>query len=105
MEKLKKIWLWISGGIVALFGVVFLFMKLISGSKEKRDFKKKNRELEKEKKQVDKKIDDVNETRDSIKEDIKNLQKEIERKNGELSKEDTQKAVDILREFKKKHKK
>ena len=35
MEKLKKIWLWISGGIVALFGIVFVFSKILSGSKEK----------------------------------------------------------------------
>ena len=105
MEKLKKIWLWISGGIVALFGIVFLFTKIFSSSKDKRDFKKKNKELEKEKKHIDKKIDEVNGTRDSIKEDIKKLQKEIAKKNGKLSEEDTKKAIDILKEFKKKHKK
>ena len=28
MEKLKKIWLWISGGIVALFGIFLIFSKI-----------------------------------------------------------------------------
>ena len=45
MEKLKKIWLWISGGIVALLSIVFVFSKILKSNKEKREFKKDKKKL------------------------------------------------------------
>ena len=48
MEKLKKIWLLVSGGIMAIVGLVFVFSKMFGGSQEKRQFKKDKKKIEDE---------------------------------------------------------
>ena len=57
MKKLKKIWLWISGAIVSLVGLFFIFSKVSDSNKEKRDFKNKNKDLEKNFKETQKEVE------------------------------------------------
>ena len=105
MEKLKKIWLWISGGIVAFFGLFLLIFKvLIPNIKDRQDFKKKNRELEKEKKDVQKQIDKVVEQKALTKKEIEDLEKKINDTSGKVSDKERDDAVKILKDFKNKYK-
>jgi putative Mn2+ efflux pump MntP len=46
MEKIKKIWLWVSGAIVSFIGLFFIFSKISDSNKEKKEFKKKKKGLE-----------------------------------------------------------
>ena len=103
MEKMKKIWLWISGAIVSLIGVFFIFSKISNSSKEKRDFKNKKKDLEKDFKTEQKKIDKVEKDKKETKDKIKKNEEKI--KDTESKVKDTKSAVDTLKDFKNKHKK
>ena len=103
MEKLKKIWLWISGGIVALFGLIFFFSGIAERSKEKRQFKKDKKKLEDDFKDTQKKIDEVVVHKQATKEEIEKTKKKIKETKSKVK--DTKDAVDTLKDFKKKHKK
>jgi septal ring factor EnvC (AmiA/AmiB activator) len=104
MQKLKKLWLWISGGIAILFGLfVIIFKFIVPNQQRKGEFKKKNRELEKEKKDIDTKIIDVETERAKLERDIKVLETKIETEYHLLSDVDRKSAIQTLHEFKKKY--
>ena len=103
MEKLKKIWLWISGGIVAMVGILFVFFRLLSSSKENREAKKKLKKLDEQVKETEKKIKKTTKKKNTIKSDIKKTEKKI--KNTKAKLKNTKEAKDVLDKFKKKYKK
>lgn len=104
MEKLKKIWLWISGGIAVLFGLFVVVFKFIVPNQQRRgEFKKKNRELEKEKKDIDVDITVSESKKAKLKRDIKILETKIENEYHLLSDADRKTAIQTLQDFKKKY--
>ena len=103
MEKLKKIWLWISGAIMAIVGVVFLLSKVFGGSADRRQFKKDKKKIEDEVKEVKKKTEDVKAKKTVTKKKIKAQDKKIKQTSKKVK--DTKSAKDTLTDFKKKYKK
>jgi len=103
MEKLKKIWLWISGGIMAIVGLIFIVSKIFGGNADKRQFKKDKKKIEDEIDNVKKETKVVKEKKAVTKNKIKTADKKI--KETEKKVKDTKKAKDTLTDFKKKYKK
>jgi peptidoglycan hydrolase CwlO-like protein len=103
MEKLKKIWLWISGGIMAIVGLVFVFSKMFGGSQEKRQFKKDKKKIEDEIEDVKTKTKVVKDKKADTKKKIAKADKKI--KETEKGVKDTKGAKETLTDFKKKYKK
>ena len=80
MKQIKKIWLWISGGIAILFGLFVVIFKFIIPNQQRRsDFKQKNREIEKEKKELEKKVVGAQTKKADLKRNIKILETKIEK--------------------------
>ena len=103
MDKLKKIWLWISGGIMAIFGIVFLVSKVFSGSADRRQFKKDKKKIEDEIKDVNKETDAIKEKKTVTKAKIKETDKKIKQTAKKVK--STKAAKETLTDFKKKYKK
>ena len=103
MERLKKIWLWISGGILAIFGLVLVFSRMFNQSKEKRRFKNDVKTLEKEFNVHQDAIDKIEKHKRVTKNEIEKTKSKIAETKSKVK--DTKDAVDTLKDFKKKHKK
>ena len=104
MNKLKKIWLWISAGFAILFGLFVLIFKFIVPNQQRRStFKKENHAIEKEKKQIDKNILVATEKKTKMEEDIKILETKIANEYHLLSESDRKSAIETLNNFKKKY--
>ena len=103
MEKIKKIWIWISGAIMAIVGVVFLVSKIFSGGAAKRQFKKDKKKIEDEVAIVKEKTVDAKKKKSATKEKIKVTKKKITK--TEKNVKDTKGAKDTLNKFKEKYKK
>jgi len=104
MKKLKKIWLWISGGIAILFGLfVIIFKFIVPNQQRKGEFKKKNKELEKEKKDIDTKIVSTESEKAKVERDIKILEEKIADEYHLLSDDDRKNAIKTLNDFKRKY--
>lgn len=106
MTKLKKIWLWVSAGLAAIFSIFIIISKFIAPNVKRRsDFKKKNKELESEKKDISKKIEVVETEKEDIKKNIKLLEDKIADEYHLLSEKERKDAIKTLQEFKEKYKK
>jgi len=103
MEKIKKIWLWVSGVIVSFIGLFFIFSKISDSNKEKKEFKNKKKGLEKDFKTEQRKVVEVEKNKKETKSKIKKNKEKIKKTKSEIK--DTNKAVEILKDFKEKHKK
>tara|TARA_R110002126_G_scaffold34523_1_gene106840 strand:+ start:14 stop:337 length:324 start_codon:yes stop_codon:yes gene_type:complete len=104
MNRLKKIWLWISAGFAILFGLfVIIFKFIVPNQQRKGEFKKKNKELEKEKKEIDTKIVHTETEKAKIENDIKILESKIADEYHLLSEDDRKSAIETLNEFKRKY--
>ena len=104
MDKLKKIWLWISAGFAILFGLfIFIFKFIVPNQQRRSTFKKENRAIEKEKKQIDKNILVATEKKTKMEEDIKILETKIANEYHLLSESDRKSAIETLNNFKKKY--
>ena len=103
MEKIKKIWLWISGAILGLFGIFVIFNRIFKGVKGNSEFKKEKKSIEKEIKDIQKDVDNLEKEKGDLKEEIKNQDKKI--KDNTKKVKNNNKAKNVLKDFKNKHQK